>query len=231
MALVRYGEGQQRSGSLGATVYSHNRYGQYMRARSTPVNPQSARQQAVRQAIRSLTTGWSQVLTGGQRANWNGYAEFVPWKNHLGDEIYLTGLSWYVRGNVPRVIAGLPRADDGPDTLGLPDGPSVLTGAMSAATQVISVTFNTADPWVDEDDAALLVSQGIALPTTRDYYGGPWRYADKVDGDSTTPPTSPAAMAAAFSVAEGQKCFLSARVSRADGRLSVATACSFLCAA
>ena len=65
MALIRYAEGQQRSGSIGASVYSHNRYGAYIRARSVPVNPNTDRQVAIRNAIRALTIAWGN--TPGQR--------------------------------------------------------------------------------------------------------------------------------------------------------------------
>lgn len=74
MTLIRFAEGQQRSGSIGATVHSHNRFGQYIRARSVPVNPNTARQVIARNAARSIMIAWQNTLTQDQRDAWNVYA-------------------------------------------------------------------------------------------------------------------------------------------------------------
>jgi hypothetical protein len=55
---------------------------------------------------------------------------------------------------------------------------------------------------------------------TKNFFRGPYRYAGKIEGDSVTPPTSPATLVSDFPYAAGQRAFLRVRVSRADGRLS-----------
>jgi hypothetical protein len=228
MALIRYAEGQQRSGSLGSSVYSHNRFGQYIRARSIPVNPNTTRQSAARQALRDLTAAWSGTLTQAQRDQWTAYAAAIPWKNRLGDDTHLTGLAMYLRSNAAIRNAGLSDVDDGPAILTLPAGPTVLTATASEATQNLSVAFDNGEDWAGEDDAALLVHMGIPQGAGRTFFGGPYRYAGKVDGDSLSPPSSPADIAAPFVFQEGQRIWIKARVIRADGRLSDYVAYNFL---
>ncbi len=58
-------------GAVGGNVYSANRSGPYIRNRAMPIDPGSARQQAVRFAMASLVTRWVEVLTPAQRASWD----------------------------------------------------------------------------------------------------------------------------------------------------------------
>jgi len=231
MALIRFAEGQQRSGSIGATVYSHNRFGQYVRARSVPVNPQSSRQQVARNTLRTLMAAWSAALTAAQRAEWTAYADAVSWLNRLGDTVTLTGIAHYLRSNAAILAAGLTRVDDGPAVLALPAGPGTFTVTASEATQQISVAFDNTEDWANEDAGALSVLMGMPQNATRSFFNGPWRWAGVIEGDSSTPPASPAAITAPFTFQEGQRIWCQARVLRADGRVAVPTAVNFLAAA
>jgi hypothetical protein len=208
------------SGSLAGTTFSHNRFGQYMRNRSTPVNPQSSRQTTVRTLLSDLTQLWGSTLTSTQRANWSNYAANVPVKNSLGDDIYLTGLNMYVRSNVALMQAGLTRVDDGPAILSLPGEDPTLAVTASEATQQLTIAYDDTLDWADDDGGALIVSCGLPQGTAINFFNGPWRFADSIDGDSGTPPTSPGAIAAPFTFQEDQQLFIRARIVRADGRLS-----------
>ncbi len=53
------------------------------------------------------------------------------------------------------------------------------------------------------------------------FFKGPYRYMDSIDGDSVTPPTSPATMSLPFPCVSGQNMFYRAQVIRGDGRLSL----------
>jgi hypothetical protein len=55
---------------------------------------------------------------------------------------------------------------------------------------------------------------------SREYLDIKLRYADCIEGDSGTPPTSPQTIACPYVVVEGQKVIVKARIGRADGRLS-----------
>lgn len=103
------------SGKLGAMVASHNKGGQYMRARVVPSGAVASAQQAiVRNAVASLSAAWGTELDDLQRAGWSEYALQVPGTNALGDTIQLSGQNWFIACNVPRMQAELLRIDDAP---------------------------------------------------------------------------------------------------------------------
>ncbi len=211
------------SGSIGGVTLSRNRGGMYLRGRAIPTNPNSTFQQAVRSAAAQCASLWRNVLTEAQRTGWDLYAENVELPNSLGDPRNVGGLGMYIRSNVPRIasgVAGLVRVDDAPIIFNLGDvGPLTVISA-TGATDIVSMGFTDTDEWVDEDAAALLVYTSRAKNPSINYFKGPYRFAGAVEGDSTTAPTTPAAITGAFNIDVGNKTFVFARVSRADGRLS-----------
>lgn len=214
--------GDQLSGSLAGIVASHNAGGTYFRERATPTDPGSTYQTLVRSYMAQLSNLWKSTLTGPQRTAWGVYASNVTVINRIGDAIHLSGLNHYIRSNVPRLQAGLPRVDAAPTTFNLGDftTPTAIGGTAGAPGQ-IDFAYDNTDDWANEDDSALLVSGSFQQLNTINFYKGPYRYAGKVDGDSVTPPTSPAAISASAAFTAGNKMFLLIRASRADGRLSL----------
>lgn len=208
------------SGSLNGVTFSHNRGGAYTRNRAIPTNPNTIYQQAVRGFNAQLSSAWLNVLTPAQRAAWDVYAENVLLPDTIGEPRNAGGLGMYIRSNVPRLQAGLARVDDGPTTYNLGDvtNPSVTDADAGAGDS--DVTFNESDDWVGEDGAAMLWLISRGQNASINYFKGPYRFAGTIDGDSTTPPTSPATLTLPFPVAAGQRVFYAARVTRADGRLS-----------
>lgn len=208
------------SGSVGGLTGSHNLGGMYFRARATPTNPNTPQQQAIRSAVGNLVARWLNTLTQLQRDVWAFYAFNTPLLNPLGEPINVTGLNMYVRGNTARIQAGEPIADDGPVIFNLGDytTPS-FTADRTADT--IDTTFTNTDDWANEDDAGMLVYVSRPVNATIVYFKGPYRLAGVIQGDSITPPTSPATFALPFPAAPGQRLFARIVVSRADGRLSL----------
>lgn len=204
---------------MGGTTASRNRYGQYLRVRAIPTNPNTAAQQYVRGYLAQLTSLWVNTLTAAQRDAWKTYADNVTVLDPLGQQVNLTALNHYVRSNVARMRAGLARIDAAPTVFDLGDFTPVSVTA-SEATNQISITFTTGDDWVDEDDAALIALCSRQQAPTINYFKGPYLYAGKVEGDSGTPPTSPATILVPFAITEDNKEFVHFRVTRADGRLS-----------
>lgn len=208
------------SGSVAGTVFSRNAGGMYVRSRSNPTNPNTDAQQAVRDAMRELVNAWSLTLTNVQREQWNTYAFNTPTLNRLGDSTHKTGQQMYIRGNIARLQAELDRADEAPITfdIGTFTAPSTFTADESA--QTISLPFNNADDWANEEGAAMLIYMGRPQNATRNFGKGPFQLATLIAGNGTTPPTSPKVFTTLFPMALGQKIFLQIRVTRADGRLS-----------
>jgi len=134
--------GGAASGAAGALVASRARGTQYVRARTVPVNPRTQFQQAVRNAVKALTTAW-QNLTELQRGEWRNYGLNVTVTNVLGDSTTLSGINWFVGNNTPRLAAGLPIIQDGPIIYdrGNPDWSLVLPS--------VSIVTNATDGTLD----------------------------------------------------------------------------------
>jgi len=208
------------SGSLGSTTFSHNRSGKYIRNRTIPVNPNSARQVVVRSTLSALTTAWSQDLTQLQRDAWDLYGDNVVVKNRLGEDINLTGFNQFIRSNSVILQAGGIRVDDGPTVFELPEADPAMTASASAATQLVSVVFDDTLAWVDEDAAWLVSYLGRPQNPQRTFFNGPWRFMVGLAGDSVAAPTTPDDQTAPFVITEGQREWIYARIARADGRVS-----------
>lgn len=221
MALIKFGGGiVDMRGSIAGNTFARNRAGAYARARTKPVNPNTALQQAVRNNLQALVNAWSEVLTDANRIAWAQYAAAVPMTNRLGEAMNLTGFNMFIRSNTALLQAGLAQVNDGPTTLLLPEGDGAFAISASEATQLITVAFDDTAAWVDEDGAGMIIKCGLPQNPTRNFFAGPYRFADSIDGDSVTPETSPATLTASFAISENQKIWCEARIVRADGRLS-----------
>lgn len=168
------------SGSVGGITYAHNKGGMYARARRTPTNPNSPRQQAVRAVLGGILSAWTNVLTAAQRTAWDTYAANTPTENRLGEELFLSGQQFFIRSNVGRVAAGLARVDDGPTTYdtGTPMNPS--TGvAFLIASDIYSSVMPFAS--VVTDSGTVLLFIGKPQPSSRSYFRGPYQFAGAKD--------------------------------------------------
>ena len=221
MALIQYGGGVlDARGSIGGQVHSKNRYGNYIRARTTPVNPQSTRQNFVRNIVQYLSQRWSNTLTQLQRDGWEVYAAAITRQNKLGAQIKLTGFNHYIRSNTPYIQAGETVVDAPPTTLTLPAGDPLFACVVDEAAQQISVTFDATAAWNTQDGGLLMVSMSSPKATGNNFIGGPMRFAAAIVGVDPGGIVSPQVMAVPFPVAEGQEVVCSARIAELDGRLS-----------
>ena len=101
MALVKFGAGiVDMRGSIAGVVHARNRFGNYTRPRTKPVNPQSQRQTAARIIMAFLAEQWREApMTEAIRTAWQTYADSVNWNNKLGEQVTLTGFNMFIRGN------------------------------------------------------------------------------------------------------------------------------------
>ncbi len=219
--LVQYGGGVlDARGSIGGQTASRNRFGNYLRARTTPVNPNSSRQNLIRSVIQSLSTRWSTVLTQLQRDGWEVYALNITRVNKLGQQILLTGFNHYIRSNSVRLQSVDTIIDEPPTTLTLPPGDPAMIGTVSTATQLISVAFDDTFDWLNQDQGRMFVFMSQPKSAGVTFVGGPFRLAGSIIGNSTTPPTTPETIAVPFTVSTGQIVVVRARIGEEDGRLS-----------
>lgn len=220
MALVKYGGGiLGASGSIGGQVHSHNRFGSYIRARTTPVNPQAARQNVCRAIVSALASYWSTTMIAANRALWAVYANAIVRQNKLGGTIKLTGFNHFVRSNAFILQNGGTQVDAGPTTLTLPGADPTFACVVDTAGQEIDVTFDNTLPWAIGVGGHMGVYMSAPKAAGVSFIGGPWRLAGTIDG-AVIPPTSPATLTVPFPVGTGQNVVCRARIVEVDGRLS-----------
>lgn len=220
------------SGKVGGVVMARNRGGLYLRAWANPLNPNSPLQQEVRAGMAYIMSIWNSALMATHRDEWELYAANTPMLNRLGDTIYLTGQQHFARSMVSCYQAALAGSGvvvvtDGPTTFGLPVAPASLVPTLSEASG-LSLAYDDSQDWCDLDNSVMLVYQGRPRNPSRNYFRGPWRLAGYVDGDSVAPPSTPLVVSAAnlpYTITEGQRVSLYARIRHADGRMSSKIIC------
>lgn len=195
------------SGSLGDVVASHNRGGQYLRERIVPTDPNTARQQAVRSCMTTVSQRYRITLSNEQRDGWHEYSREVSHRNALGARIQLTGQQTYVRSNLLRCLVGLATVDDAPT---LYVGAEMLVFADLTNT-LGQLTF-TRSPIAGGDTVVYAVSD--AVPTDSRSYHGSWRIATEDSGTPTTPVADP------WNLSAGVGQWVKTVVLSADGRVS-----------
>ena len=204
------------SGSIGGCTFSRNRFGSYIRNRSIPVNPNSIYQQTVRNALTTLSSRWSQTLTGAQRSAWETYAANVPTTDWEGNQIFLTGFNWYVGCNTLRIQSTLSIIDAGPTTYVLP---TFTLPVPTASASTTSLAFTNTDAWANEVGGALIAFTSRPQSPTINFFKGPYRFSGTVLG-SGTPPTSPQVITNPFTAAAPNRLHYKFVIVRADGRSS-----------
>ncbi|MBA7635660.1 hypothetical protein ES703_43264 [subsurface metagenome] len=221
MALVKFGAGIiQMSGSIAGVVHARNRFGNYVRPRTKPVNPHSVRQESVKAILSYLAEFWHETMDAAERALWKVYADAVPMKNRLGETIHLTGYNHFIRSNTARMNHHAGPVTFCPQDLSLPEkDPDLVISEEDIAGQTFTFTNNAAffaangDPFVN-----LFLYQGLPQLASRNFFGGPWRYIGAFDVAAGQAGTD--TFDAGFPFALGQKIWFQARSYTNFGRLS-----------
>lgn len=223
MGIPTYGGGIVAiSGAVGGDVHARNRFGPYIRPRTNPVNPGSARQNSVRANVSFLADYWAADLTAVQRAAWEVYAAAVAMKNRVGTTIHLTGFNHFIRSNCGQLVMGEAVIPAAPTILSLPEkDPDLVCSEEAIAGQTFTFTCDTTG-WVANGDIkfGILISQGLPQLASRNVFFGPWRYMDFIDATEGAAGTG--TLEAAFPFAVDQKVFFRARIITETGRFSEA---------
>lgn len=96
---------------LNGSVMSKNRYGNYIRNKVTPVNPQTSYQLEQRANLSSLSASW-RGLTQSQRDSWANSAKDRPRTDIFGDSKILTGQALYVSANLNLLASATATIDE-----------------------------------------------------------------------------------------------------------------------
>ncbi len=210
----------QASGSVAGLTFAHGRAGMTVRARSTPTNPNTARQRTIRHALARLSPYWGQLLTQDERDAWNLYGSNVVMTNNLGQPFHLTGQNHFQRANIPRIQSGISVLETAPTVFDLGTFTSpVLTGVSSNAQRFV-ITFDNTDDWANGVGGFMLAYCGRPTGPGQEFYAGPWRYGDKAVGDPV-PPGVTLNVDTQWPVATDQICLAQIRIIQIDGRLSL----------
>lgn len=215
MALFKSALLTQASGSIGGMTLSHNNAGLYIRARTIPVNPNSAAQILVRAAFSGLVNRWTDTLFQVQRNGWETYAANVPLTGPLGDPIFVSGQNMYVRSNTPRVMILASTIDGAPSIFNT--GALSLVGVTSAlaSTQTVTFSITIGDLW-NVAGGHLIVQQSRPQNPSINFFNGPYRFMNSFEGTQGANPAGPAV----FPFVAGQALFFRVRASFPDGRLT-----------
>ena len=182
MALVKFGAGvSEMRGKEGGVIYSRNAYGSYMKAKVSPVNPQSSAQMAQRSLMGTAAQDWS-GLSAADKASWNNLGEQVTRVNVFGDTTYYTGFSLYMKLNRNIVLAGGTAIDEAP-TIDVPDTPVITNLVCARGTPVITLAFT---PTVPAGTAMFFYATNNIL-TGRSYVKNFYRLVSVVAAAQTSP--------------------------------------------
>lgn len=117
------------SGSIQALTYSRNRFGQYQRNRSTPVQPGTPAQLNQRARMATNAATW-RTLTDAQRAGWISLGAMISRTDSLGQVYTLNGFEAYCSVNNNKLDAGDATVAAAP----------ALTTPLDLATATITLT-------------------------------------------------------------------------------------------
>lgn len=158
---VKFGGGvSEGRGSIGGTTFSRNRGGAYARQRVTPVNPQSAAQQAQRARVSELAGLWGSTLTQAQRDGWKVFADNFPITDVFGDTLVLSAAQAYTRINCRLLAGALTRIDNAPSDQAVTDLTSASVVAETTG-QTVVVTF-APTPVGSADHVQVFATPGVS---------------------------------------------------------------------
>lgn len=202
-------------GSVGGITYTANQYHQLIaRARTSPVNPGSTLQTAIRSAFSGAETLWK-ALTDIDRSRWDDYAALTPRQNPLGP-ITLTGRTFmrgiislreYIATNLAIVFTDV---DTAPGTPGMLNITNVLPVDPLPGTGVgISWGNPLANP-----DIVVMAQLSPGFNPTRNSYKGPW---DTLANQAVETPAGASGTASFIGLTLGLAYFMRIRAIVQDG--------------
>jgi hypothetical protein len=206
------------TGSIGGLTYADLPAGQTVRSRPIRSGIRAATQAASATRMAVVRTTWP-LLSSAQRDAWADFASNVPWTTRSGDVIALSPVAMWAAMAAPRLTGGLSLVLDAPTTYSLPTAPTITLEAVQSSGD-LTITFDDAADWCDQDGSALLVYAGRqSLATVASPPGG-YRYVGSFLGSSSSPPTSPATISARGAMTQGNLLHVRSRLCLADGRTS-----------
>lgn len=190
-------------GSMGGTTFSRCAGGNYIRNRTTPVNPRSPLQSERRAAVAYVTKFWSDQLNDQQRTDWRAYASATTWTNRLGQTIEINGLAAFLRVNALQRLIPSTLISEAPTAVGHAGGVS-FTFAAESDTSKIQLAEPTGSFDMDTDIHTLWLFQGIPAEPGRIATPKGFKYIGRAWGSSGTPLSFPLEFDSAYTMRADQ---------------------------
>jgi hypothetical protein len=174
-------------GKQGGLVYSRNASGHYVRAKVSPVQPRSALQLAIRNAMCNEAIYWRETLSAVNRAGWERYAKSTPLVDVFGNKAYMSGIAMYLRQAVVRRRAG------GVPIYAAPTLPGEANAEICTFTGTVAdgVRLTVITPVLVGADYVEVYRSVAATSQARNYYSTPFMFAGDLDALTGLPkPTS-----------------------------------------
>lgn len=170
MAKIKYSAlVQEMRNKLNGSVLSKNRYGNYVRNKTTPVNPQTASQQNVRARLASVSQAWA-AITQAARLAFASLAQNHPFTDIFGDQKTLDGKAMFSKLNLNLTSVGLPMLTNAPVFVGTPF--LEITASTASVSSGLTITMSDEDVPVGH---TLVVESTPALPATINFVKNRYR--------------------------------------------------------
>ncbi|MFO7161178.1 MAG: hypothetical protein DIU81_006830 [[Clostridium] cellulosi] len=174
MAKIKYSAlVQSMRNKLNGSVASRNRYGDFWRNKTSPVNRQTTHQTAVRALFAANSSAW-RGLTASQRQAWIEAAPNFPFTDVFGDQLTLSGNALYLKLNQNLQNAGEDPISEPPAPVAIP----VLAGfKLTFADGVYSISWDN----TVTGDFKLMIYAAPNVSTGRQYVKNLFKFCGVVD--------------------------------------------------
>jgi hypothetical protein len=170
---------------VGGSVFSKSKFGSYLRKKTSPVQPRTTAQRAVRANFTANAKAWSGTLTAPQRQTFTNLAAILTKKDRFGNAQTLTGAQLYQSIARSLHTIGVPPLTTAPPNMAISDlGGLTLTEVPAESSPLTGpgITIDTTN--IPKDTEALVVAAAAAQPAGRAFIGkgkfrvigylGPW---------------------------------------------------------
>lgn len=176
MAKIKYSAlVSEMRNKLNGSVLSKNRYGNYIRNKVTPVNPQTSYQLNQRANLSALSSQW-RGLTQAQRDAWANAAQQRPFTDIFGDTKTLSGQALYVSANLNLLASGSATISEPGLSVAIPVLDSVTAVIESNASDVLQTADVTIAPAVIPAGFKLIVYATPAYSPGISFVKNKYRY-------------------------------------------------------
>lgn len=198
-------------GKTGAVVFSRNRFGNIIRRKTSPVQPNSVLQNAQRSFFSFLSTHFKESSTSTERQAWSDWGANSPISNTLGQVYHPTGINSFLRPNTLLKLTGGSLQANPPAMFGQARSLILIPAGfvISEAAQTISISasadVNGWAPNLPGDE--LIIFMGAPQNPSVSFFKSPYRYAGHMQGN-VVPLIFPQTVPCPFYAQEDQKVWI-----------------------